>query len=79
MKRLYFEIPTFKQFKSERIQDVLIVPIYLTQKIIIINGVKFRDVTNETIRTANRVMNYEEALAYTKGEYIVTSGGRKSN
>ena len=45
---------------------------------VIINGVKFIDVTNETV--AGKTYNYEEAVAYTKGEIIATSGGRgKSN
>jgi len=40
-------------------------------KIVYINGVRFKDVTNET--TSNSTYNYQEALALTKGKIIVTS------
>ena len=39
---------------------------------VIINGVRFVDVTNTTV--AGKTYNYEEAVAYTEGKSICTSG-----
>ena len=41
------------------------------KKITIINGIRFKDVTDET--TINETMNYEEAFAYTERKIICTS------
>ena len=44
-------------------------------KIIIINGWKFRDVTN--ITTGEKTYNYEEALALTQGKIIATGSNKR--
>ena len=44
-------------------------------RIVVINGWKFRDVTN--ITTSKKTYNYEEALALTRGEIIATGSNKR--
>ncbi len=41
-------------------------------RIVEINGMKFRDVTNETCGSSGRIYNYEEAVAKSQGREIYT-------